>query len=691
MSQNIHVGAKVKVISGGRYLGKEGIVKHVYEGNGSARIGGHFPRSANKTEQGFQLEHLKLIEDAPGVVTVDRSEIVEQGPLVPGQLVHAKPSGGQHTHSTPLPTKADDAELASFGVGEGEQSRPFANPVSEIKSVPQCDVGSAPNAAPTSVSAPANGLANRLASRFGPSADTAPHLIVRARAGTGKTTTLVHGVRRVLGLPSDLIPSPQQEAVWIAMEQSKGKIKNGIGFCAFNKSIATELQQRLPQGCEAATLHSLGFKAVKGAFGKVVSVNQYRVSNIISELLQQDVYAIRKEKPVFLRVTEKLVSLCKMNLMEPTTENLVNLISYHDIDTDECSNMNEVYETVPLVLERCKDVRKDNSIDYDDMIWLPVILGLPTMKYGMLLVDEFQDLNRCQQALARMYGDRIIGCGDDRQAIYGFAGADAQSMSRMAEELGATARGCQVLPLTVTRRCGKEIVRKAQEIVPDFEAHDSNPEGIVSSAKYPSKSVKVEDSFMGRTADGDMVLCRCNAPLVSTCFKFLRIGRKAQIQGRDIGQGLISTIKKLKAVSVADLQKRLDLWLQLEQGKENAKRNPSEDKLIAMQDRYDCLCMFMEGTASVDEVIRKIESVFTDNKTNPGVKLASIHKAKGLEADRVFLLQLKKASVPHPMAKTEHAREQEWNLLYVATTRAIHEFVIVTGGDEERRSFDDGE
>jgi len=631
MSKNIQVGSTVKVVSGGRYLGKTGTVDSFVDGEW-VKVAGSFPRSRDSLFQKFRIEDIRLFETT-------------------GDKVNDAIREANENMATKVITVANDYDRSDLRV--------------EVSP-----------------------LASRLASKFAPSGDTAPHLIVKARAGTGKTTTLVHGVRRVLGLPSDLIPSPQQEAVWTAMEESKGKVKS-IGFCAFNKSIALELQARLPNGCEAATLHSLGFKVVKNAFGRVVSVNQYRVSNIIAEITLRDIFDLRREEPVFLRLVEKLVGLCKMSLAEPTTETICDLISHHDLDTESCRNMNRVYETVPLVIERCKDIKADNSIDYDDMIWIPVVLGLPVVPYDLLLVDEAQDLNRCQQALAKSYGKRLVLCGDDRQAIYGFAGADCDSLPRMGRELGETVRGCQVLPLTVTRRCGRAIVTEAQKIVPDFEAHESNPEGIVSSAVYPSKTVKVEDSFMARTADGDMVLCRVNAPLVSTCFKFLRIGRKAQIQGRDIGQGLISTIKKLKSVSVADLQKRLDLWLQGEQTKENAKRNPSEDKLIAMQDRYDCLCMFMEGAANVDEVVRKIESVFTDNKTNPGVKLSSIHKAKGLEADRVFLLQLKRASVPHPMAKTEWAREQEMNLKYVAVTRAIHELVIVTGGDDERRVMDD--
>jgi superfamily I DNA/RNA helicase len=175
-----------------------------------------------------------------------------------------------------------------------------------------------------------------------------------------------------------------------------------------------------------------------------------------------------------------------------------------------------------------------------------------------------------------------------------------------------------------------------------------------------------------------MILCRVNAPLVSQCFRFLKAGRKAQIQGRDVGQGLISTIKKQKAEDVPELSGKLDDWLYAETRKESAKRFPNENKLIALQDRIDCLHCFMEGCGTVQEVIDKIEAVFTDDRTSPGIKLSSIHKAKGLEARRVYFLMPSGCGCPHPMAKSKWSIEQEWNLKYVAVTRAIEELVYVS-------------
>ena len=81
----------------------------------------------------------------------------------------------------------------------------------------------------------------------------------------------------------------------------------------------------------------------------------------------------------------------------------------------------------------------------------------------------------------------------------------------------------------------------------------------------------------------------------------------------------------------------------------------------------------------MEGVIRKIESIFTDDKTSPGIKMSSIHKSKGLEADNVFLLQPKGASIIWAKKGTKDWElEQMRNLAYVAITRARHTLTHVT-------------
>lgn len=540
-------------------------------------------------------------------------------------------------------------------------------------------------------------LSERLRQATNSTTASAPHLVVKARAGTGKTTTLIEGLKKLKGMPVKIEPSPQQAAVWDAMMLSRDA--RTVCFCAFNKAIATELQARVPQGCEAMTMHSMGLKSVTKSFGRL-QITAYRVLDIISALLETDVRELRKTAPVMLKATEELVGLCKQNLIgrdiedqDVWDEQLDGLTSHYGVEL--CNGRDyrrEVYDLVPRVLERCADPTHDRRIDFDDMIWLPVALGLPVVQYDLLLVDEAQDLNRCQQALAKKAGRRLILCGDPKQAIYGFAGADARSMKRMEEELAETEVGCAVLPLTVTRRCGKAIVREANKIVPDFEAHESCHAGEVASAKYPiqgggkdqrgeyveKRELPWSDTYCAQCVSGDMILCRVNAPLVSQCFRFLKKGIKATIRGRDVAAGLISTIEKLHAQSVTDLVGKVTDWLHREVEKEQARRIPSDSKVIMLTDRADCICAFTEGAEVVQDVIDKINSVFSDDRNGSGIMLSSVHKAKGLEADRVFILMPRGGEMPHPMARSEWQVEQEMNLKYVAITRAIRKVTFVT-------------
>lgn len=590
-------------------------------------------------------------------------------------------------------------------------TRPFVNAADAAPTIPiqTPTSGSASSSSPPdpkqTVTTRADGV--KKGSVFGAMAnqpivtDTAPHLVIEARAGTGKTTTLIEALKLLKGYGTHLTPSPEQRVIWDAILESKDKI-NTIGFVAFNRSIADELKRRVPNGVDAMTMHSLGFRAINQAvqlWGGNRSVDSYRTSSLLERELKTDSKKLRQDKLMMVRAVEELVGLCKVNLIGYRWEGqrmsdgsaprpvfvpdsidedeLDQLVDYFDIDLDGTSRA-EVYPLVVRILQRCLDVEDDRCIDYDDMIWLPIVRGFPIPRYDLLLVDEAQDLNRCQQAMAKLAGERIIMVGDPKQAIYGFAGADCESMSRMAKELTVYDRGCRVLPLTVTRRCGKAIVQEANKIVPDFFAHESNGPGTISRMVFDSK---LPNSYHTKAADGDMVLCRVNAPLVSECFRFIKAGRKANIQGRDVGKGLVKLIQKLRATDVKELIQKLETWMNNEIEKESCKKHASEARVIAIQDKHDCISCFIDGVAlnaSPSLVVEKIEAVFTDNKQAPGIRLSSIHKAKGLEAERVFLLEPEGATVPHPMAKTPWQREQEMNLKYVAVTRAIKELVFVS-------------
>jgi len=604
--------------------------------------------------------------------------------------------------------------------------------------------GSTPvtSVAPRSIAPSGSGLAARLIQRQ-TETDTAPHIVVKALAGTGKTFTQIVGVAWAFGQSIwpeivhemairrgadpetfEVIPSPQQQAVWDSLALSAGKVRT-VTYCAFNKSIVTEfgeqwgwlvtMLQRVGVTLQFATVNSLGSKAMYKAFGRL-DVKTGHVENLIAEELGRDIWELRRDKGMqgVLSATDELVGLCKLTLAgwseadgfdsaDVTEEVLDEIVAQYDVEIGEAKQ--RAYSLVPKVLERCLDVKRNRVIDFNDQNWIPVVLNLPVDRVGLLLIDEGQDLPRCKQEFGRRAGSRVGLVGDVNQAIYHFAGADSDSIPRMERLLGVT----EPLSLTQTRRCGKAIVAEARKIVAEFEAHESNCDGSVREMPY-----KGAGSYHSAVEDGDMVICRTNAPLVSQALHFLKAGRKVVLRGRDFGGQLLSFVKKMEAKDPADLIAKVEVWAASERKKENAKRNPSEGRLMAIDDRQDCVSAFCDGAKTTQDVIDKIDLVFAGKscprckkhfnesldtcpeyhcKTIPnpvtgwkegpkllrpeGILFSSIHRAKGLESGRVFFLMPKGGECPHPMAKTAEQKRQEWNCLYIGITRAIRELVYV--------------
>lgn len=570
------------------------------------------------------------------------------------------------------------------------------------------------------------------------------HAVVRAYAGTGKTFSLIMGVAKTYGKKRwkdiittfaehkginpkgfKIIPSDEQKKIWDHF--AKIKDVKTITYCAFNRSIVEEfnsdwgwLVKILEQEgvtLEFRTINSLGARAIYTGYGRCGVSSNY-AEELTSIVLGKSLFELRRYESPMLQAVNKLVALCKLNLVgwdevdgfdsnDVEPEAIQDLADYYDIDLN--GSASKIFELVPRVLELSTRVDDNRMLDYNDQNWIPIVNNLAIPKSDLVLVDEAQDLPRCKQEFIRKFGRNIICVGDIWQAIYGFAGADVDSIPRMEKLLGVT----EPLHLTETRRCAKLVVKEAQKIVVDFKAHDSNPEGFVGLGWYSSDN----PNYYGKFAkDGDMCLCRVNGPLVSEALRFIKNGRKAVIRGRDFGKSLISFVNKLKATSVPDLVEKVQEWHDREAQKESKKKFPNEAKLVNLTDRKDCILAFTEDAVGLDDVTNKIHLVFSgkecplcsykyneetdrcQNKAckvepdpgggnwkvgpklvNPeGVMFSSIHRAKGLEADRVFLLQPKGAEIPHPMAKTAWAKAQEYNLLYVAVTRAKQELVYVS-------------
>ena len=476
-------------------------------------------------------------------------------------------------------------------------------------------------------------------------ANSEDSLLVEACAGSGKSTTLLEAINCV---PKD----------------------KSVLFCAFNRHIAENLKSKITaRNAQCKTLHALGYKAWRDYLGGdayTCKVDGGKTSAIIKE------YCSVLERARYGEELRKLTGIVKgagmvpkgldlHGLVEDDEEVWADLISFYGLDPDGCSA-----EVTRKVLRHSIELSRD-VIDYDDMLWLPIIHQSRFDKYDVIFLDEAQDVNAIQVEIVdrmRKPTSRVVAVGDRNQSIYLFRGCLTASMDNIAKRFH-----CRSLPLSVSYRCPKAVVRKAQEIVSHIQSHESAPEGLV--VEYPP--VWPLTNFRPT----DAIVCRNTRPLITTAFLLIRNKISCRVLGRDIGEGLIKLIKKMKAYSIPELVGNLARYRRKEI--EKARARDDEAKIAALDDKLETINVFIDEagpTATVETLIGEIDALFSDT-TGGRLTLSTVHKYKGLEAPRVFILDAH-ILMPNRYAHTEAQLEQEANLIYVAQTRAKEELYYIS-------------
>lgn len=461
--------------------------------------------------------------------------------------------------------------------------------------------------------------------------------VVIAVAGSGKTTTIEGAAKKV---------PPEKEVV----------------FVAFNKAIVDELRAR---GVKAQSLNGMGFAALRSHLDS----NRFRLDTRKTSMIM-DEHMNSQTLAIYGQGLRKLVGLAKAHGLLPkscegvgltmdTEQNWADIIEKYGIEFERDGKPEEAIEFARKILVKSIQWAEDELlIDFDDQLYLPVIWQARFFQYDLLFVDEAQDVNLVQRAMLKMAlkpGGRLIAVGDPKQAIYGFRGADTDSIDNIKKEFDAVE-----LPLSVSYRCPRAVVAEAKNYVPYIEPSETAPEGSVTTLPevYPE---------LFENTDG--IVCRNTAPLIDLAYKLLR-GRKAcRVLGREIGQGLVTVIKKMNADTVEELDERLVKYRDREVRKLMAKGK--EEQADALTDRISTIQIFMdqlkETDRTISRLIQTINDLFTDN--NKGLlTLCTVHKSKGLEFPRVFILN--RELMPSKWARQDWQRQQEYNIIYVAITRA---------------------
>ena len=509
------------------------------------------------------------------------------------------------------------------------------------------------------------------------------NLVVNAVAGSGKTTLLEY-------LCSMMSPEEQKVSI----------------FVAFNRHIVDELKQRLPAGVQVKTINSLGGSILNSVLWPIKTdipgykyrelVDQYCTSHIPDGLPEDERRTPTDVKQAIVTLVEK--SMCTLSDYH-NADVLEKLVSRFNVEIDPPSGYvapvngdlwDFVYRAVPVIIDnaileirtalRNKDLYAKQQgdskliLDFIDQIYMPIALKLRIpnrYQFRNILVDESQDLNPAQRELILMCcaeGARTCWVGDRKQAIYAFAGADSASIDRIIEMTGATE-----MPLSVCWRCPTSHIAAVQPLVPQIQAAPTAIAGIEDEITHEKLATTVKI--------GDTIMCRCTAPLVEVAFDLIRKGLPAKVKGRDIGKSLTAILKRIEKMpgfkSADFAEEFLNYLKQYEDRAAQGIRSNNKYPDMLLQALEDKCATIEHIFHKVDEeccahnlasIEAEIERIFADAIDGRCVQLCTIHKAKGLQGPRMFIIR--PDLLMHKMAKSAEEIQQERNLAYIAMTRS---------------------
>ncbi len=441
---------------------------------------------------------------------------------------------------------------------------------------------------------------------------TNDNLVVEAAAGSGKTTTALEALTMI----------PQRS----------------ILMTAFNKPIADTLQARMPKlprthAVHVKTFHSLGFGMVRNRRPNII-VSKDGTEEIVNRALGGRAVNFKQRRWI-----TRLLKIAKETLIEdPDPEELVALGFEREI-FDSRAREADIEEVVERTLD-CWDVSKDidklEVIDFCDQVWLPSVCQLePTSRYQAVVIDELQDISAPQLALIRrvmLANTRVIAIGDRNQAIYDWRGAlGAKAWEIMQDDFNA-----RTLPLSTTFRCSLAVVAEANQLVPELKARDGADDGSVSEISI----TELTSYFLGGVHDEThtFVLSRRNDDLLDCAMHLYRERVQFQLAGaRDMLSPLFDLIDNTLDMRSAELfSESVSVWYKKE--KEKAEKNGQVSRAERAYEYQAMLHRCLHETGGKPTRIKGLlHAIMVPNKS--GVMLSTVHRMKGLEADRVFLLK----------------------------------------------------
>lgn len=476
------------------------------------------------------------------------------------------------------------------------------------------------------------------------------NIMVQAVAGAGKTTTLIECANR--------------------MDDNKS-----ILLLAHNKSTRDTLKAKIgdKKHVHVYTLHGLAWRMFTEHFGFEPDIDDDKYRTYVNKNIND----LAGDEYKLLPGPRKLAY--KANVFD-----LINKARHNLKQSEkEISKLAKKKYNLTLVADECKftaEVLKwgastTNIVDFQDMLWFPSQFDYYSKRYAsdIVMLDEAQDASLAQQDVIMRClkrNTRMFCFGDRDQTINSWCGSDTEAFEHLKSK-DVFRRDAKEFPLTTNYRCGYKIIEYAKRYTTNnIHAKDDAEPGVVNV-----------DAHISDIKNGDMVLCRNTAPLMEFYRRGISKGLKMYFRGEEFGKNLKRIVDCSNGNTISEIimsmkARLIATWDMLtEDSGLDKKETMVNPMVISLLDSIKAMENLPKTVETRDDMEKFVNDVFSE-EGREGIQLSTIHKAKGLEADNVFIIC--PSLIPSKLAEMDWEREEERHLQYVMCTRPKNSLNFVT-------------
>ena len=432
---------------------------------------------------------------------------------------------------------------------------------------------------------------------------------------------------------------------------------------AFNKSIVEDITRKVPNHIQVKTCHSLGCGIIYKHYPFAIKITEYKNFQIAKQHLNLKHVKFDKQGAYIFNLSS-MVDDYKLYMLDDK-ESFKNHVETGGFLLLNDRDVEDGWELLNWVKDY--NNRRDHQnfmIDFSDMLYLPVLEKMKFPQYDVVMIDELQDVSLCQKRLIdniiKPVTGRFVAVGDENQSIYEFIGANRQSFDEFKNH-----KNTVTLPLSVSYRCPKSVIKEANKIFEGVEAYEGNIEG------------EVRKGDIDEVTDGDFVLCRNNFPLFELWMYFIVNKKKAVIYGKDLEKTLTTLVGKVSGFGDEEVEEELDKLLRKVSDELRAKgvvNTSHHPKFVMLEENITIVKLLLNRYKTIKNVETHLQDIFS-NIISKGITMMSCHRSKGLENDRIFFY--KSSLIPSKYAETPEQLRSESCLFYVTLTRAKKSLIFI--------------